>query len=154
MYGFHERTDKAQATVQIHRIGKNSEVFNIGDAIAEASGFALVSSNSARILGFAAETVTMGGSNQTTTMYQLAMIPAYQGMTFECDFDTAVTQATAVGFYAVLTGATGAQQLSASSLSATVGQFRVTKLDPRGEGSTTRVLATPVFTAFSHTTAS
>jgi hypothetical protein len=154
MFGFYDRTANAVTEQQIHRIGKNSEAFTIGDAIAEASGFGIVSLNSSRLLGFSAETITMASNNQTVAQYRVAMIPALPGMEVECDFDAAVTQATAVGFYAVLTGTTGAQKLASASLSATVGQFRVTKLDPRGEGSETRVLATPVFTAFSHTTAS
>lgn len=154
MYGFHERTEKALPTAPIHRIGTNSTQFTIGDAVAETSGLLVVAANSSRILGFANEDKTMASDNATVAKYELSIIPAYPGMEVECDFDAAVTQATAVGFYAVLTGATGVQQLSQASLSATVGQFRVTKLDPRGEGSTTRVLATPAFTGFSHTTAS
>lgn len=154
MFGFHERKDKAVITPQVHRIGKNSEVFEIGDAIQEDSGFALASANSDRIVGFAAETITMAADNETVAKYEIAMLPAYQGVEYECDLDAATTQAASVGFYAVLTGATGAMQLSQSSLSATAGQFRITKLDPRGELSDTRVLCTPVFTAYSHTTAS
>jgi len=154
MYGFHERTDKALAISQIHRVGKNSEVFAIGDAVTEASGVALVASNSARILGFANEVKTMTADNATVAKYELAIIPAYQGMEVECDLNAASTYDACVGFYTILTGTTGAQQLAQASLSATVGQFRITKLDPRGESSTTRVLCTPVFTGFSHTTAS
>lgn len=154
MFGFHPRKDHDGINTQVHRIGKNSEVFTIGDAVTEASGLALVASNSARILGFANEGITMAADNATVAKYQPAFIPAYPGMEVECDLSAASVQASCVGFYTVLTGATGAQQLAQGSLSATVGQFRITKLDPRGEGSTTRVLATPVFTAWSHTTAS
>lgn len=154
MFGFHLRSNEANPQPLIYRIGTNSVQFTIGDAVREASGFAAVGTNSTRIVGFAAEDFTFASTNQTVAMRNLAMIPAYQGVEVECDFDAATTQALSVGFYAVLTGATGAMQLSQSSLSATVGQFRVTKFDPRGESSTVRVLATPVFTAFSHTTAS
>ncbi len=151
MYGFHPRKDTDMVS-QIHRRGKNSEVFAIGDAVQEADGLCLAATNSTRIVGFAAETVTMAADNATVALRELAMTPAFPGMEVECDLAAASTQALCVGFYAVLTGATGAMQLT--TLSTTVGQFRITKFDPRGEGSTTRVLATPVFTAFSHTTAS
>ena len=154
MFGFHFRTEKALPVAPIHRIGKNSEVFAIGDAVTEASGLCLACSTSARVLGFADEVKTMAADNATVAKYELSIIPAYPGMELEADLSAASTQADCVGFYTVLTGATGAMQLNQAVLSATVGQFRITKFDPRGEGSTTRVLCTPVFTAFSHTTAS
>ena len=154
MYGLHVRTGKSVPFEQIHRMGKNSEVIEIGDIIQEENGYALASANSDRVVGIAAETKTFDSDNVTVAKYKLAMVPAYQGIVFEADLDADTTYATAVGFYAVLTGATGAMQLSFSSLSATVGQFRITELDPRGTSSATRVLCTPVFTAFSHTTAS
>lgn len=140
MFGFNLRRDPYDLSDLDDQIGKNSEVFALGDAVVLASGFLRASAAGEAVLGFANQALTMASNNETVAMATVEFVPAYPNRQFECDFSAAVTQATAVGFYADLTGGTGAQQLDQSTLSSTTGQFFVTKLDPRGEGSTTRVL--------------
>lgn len=146
MFGFHVRDERANTSGLINEIGKNSEQFTIGDAVYTNAGFADVAGATQRLLGFANEGKTFASDNETVAQDTLEMVPAYEGFKFECDMSAAITQAD-VGKYATLTGATGAQQLDQTSLSTTVGQFRIAELDPRGESSTTRVLAEVTFRA-------
>lgn len=145
MYGFYLRHNPYAIETQNDTIGTNSEVITDGDALTVTSGLLDVAANSSRLKGFAKKTETMAADNATVAKVAPEYTPALPGMMFEADFNAAVTQATAVDFYTILTGTTGAQQLAQASLSATVGQFKVVKLDPRGEGSTTRVLCQPAF---------
>lgn len=125
-----------------HRVGANSEVFAENDLVCYASGFLEVvdHATSDRITGICKKTVTMASDNQTVAKVQVPFIPLTVDDEFEMDFDAAAAEAN-VGQYFQLAGlATGAQQVSLASASDTVGQIMLTKLDPRGEGSTTRGL--------------
>ena len=123
-----------------YHLGKNSEVFTKGDLIEVASGIAEVADDTAaRAIGIANRTVTMASDNQTVAKVEIDYTPLNENVLFEMDFDAAAAVADQNAFYTI-TGATGAQQVSYASKDAGVGQVQLVKLDPRGEGSTTRGL--------------
>jgi len=125
-----------------HRLGANSEVFAVNDLVCYASGFLEVVDHvtSDRIVGICKKAVTMSATNQTVAKVQVPFIPLTVDDEFEMDLDAAATEANVGQFFQLAGLATGAQQVSFASASATVGQVVLTKLDPRGEGSTTRGL--------------
>ncbi len=122
-----------------YAIGTNSEVFKKGDIISEASGYATLNTGNLNPLGIVNTDKTMASNNETVAKVQVPYIPATTDMTFEMDFDSAETAAYQ-GYLYQLTGTVGAQKVSQSTHSATVGVVKLVKLDPRNEGSTTRGL--------------
>lgn len=116
-------------------VGKNSEVFNIGDLVNLTSGFAeVVDGTTDPINGISKEKKTMASDNQTVAQAKLEYSPI-ENLEFEMEADGTLTQAM-VGHYFTVAGATGVQQVTVSTDSATVGQVQLVALDPRGEGST------------------
>jgi len=125
-----------------HTIGANSEAFTYGDLVTYASGFLEVvdSATADRIDGICKVKKTMASDNQTVLKYEVPYIPLSVDDEFEMELDAAATVANQGQFFTITTGGTGAQTVSFSSASASVGQVVLIKLDPRGEGSTTRGL--------------
>lgn len=120
-------------------LGTNSAQFTDGDVVTETAGFLAVAGANSRPLGIAKLSATMTASNQTVAKQEVPYIPASYELTFEMDFNASAAAAD-VGAFFQLTGATGAQQVNYSTLSATVGPVVLVKLDPRGEGSVVRGL--------------
>lgn len=122
-----------------YAIGTNSEVFNKGEIVSYVSGFLSINTGNLVPAGIVDTAKTMSSSNQTVAKVEVPFLSADQIMTFEMDFDAAETNAYQ-GYFYTITGATGAQKVSQSSHSTTVGIVQLVKLDPRNEGSTTRGL--------------
>lgn len=149
MYGaIYKRSRQGLVEPLDHCIGANSEVFAVGDLVCWASGYLEVvdHATSDRPIGICKKAATMTSSNQTVAKATVPYIPLTPDDEFEMDFDAVATHAN-VGQYFQLAGlATGTQQVSFASASDTVGQVMLVKLDPRGEGSTTRGLFRLVLT--------
>ena len=122
-----------------YAIGTNSEVFNKGEIVSFASGYLTINTGNLVPAGIVDTSKTMASDNVTVAKVQVPFMSADQVMTFEMDFDSAETVAYQCYFYQI-TGATGAQKVSQSTHSTTVGIVQLVKLDPRNEGSTTRGL--------------
>ena len=142
MYGLHLRRPYTGEELE-YEIGKNSEAFADGDPVTRESGYLTVSSAGDRVDGMCVEDKTCAADNVTVAKYKVGFIPANMNDKYEADLSAGSVYASCVGFYANLTGTTGAVQIDQATLSATTGQFRITALDPRGESSTTRVLVSP-----------
>ncbi len=124
-----------------HEIGTNSAVFAVGDLLDLTSGFlSVLGGTTDRPYGICTKTVTMANNNQTVAKATVPFIPLDNDSEFEMDFDAAAAQANVGQFFQMNTGGTGAQTVNFSTASDTVGQLLLTKLDPRGEGSTLRGL--------------
>lgn len=123
-----------------YAVGTNSTQFTKGDILEKNSGFLKVVNGGTDILiGISDYSGTMASDNQTVAKQEVPYIPADRDFLFEMDFDNDAAAADQ-GSYFTITGATGAQQVSYASKSATVGQVVLEKLDPRGEGSVRRGL--------------
>ena len=143
MYGAKFSRSKGGMTEPLdHHVGANSEVFAVGDLVCYASGFLEVVDHvtSDRPIGICKKAVTMASTNQTVAKVQVPFIPLTPDDEFEMDLDAAATAANQGQYFQLAGLATGAQQVSFASASDTVGQVMLVKLDPRGEGSTTRGL--------------
>jgi hypothetical protein len=118
-------------------IGKNSEVFNIADAIyIDTDGFLALTTTSSKVLGYAEEAVTMASDNQTVAKVCPQYIYAHL-IEVKIDTDQAATQ-TDIGAYAdLVTVTTGAQVLNLAAGS--TGQFFVLGIDP---DNTSKVIVT------------
>jgi hypothetical protein len=123
-------------------VGKNSEVFNIGDLVFfNTDGMIeVVDTTLLKIEGISKEKDTMSATNQTVELKTQAYTPVEVDQAeFEMDFDADVT-ATNRGAYYTIAGGTGAQKVTFASASDTVGQVYCVKVDPRGEGDLRRGL--------------
>lgn len=123
-----------------HRIGANSEVFNVNDLVTYASGFLeVVDGTTDRPVGICKKKVTMASDNQTVAQVQVPFIKLTPGDLFEMDFDSVGTEAS-VGMFFLLAGATGAQVVTVGGANAAVGQVLCHKVDPRKESNMLRGL--------------
>lgn len=124
-----------------HEIGTNSAVFAYGDLLDLTSGYlSVLGATTDRPYGICKKTVTMASDNVTVAKVTVPFVPLDMDSEFEMDLDAAATQANVGQFFKMNTGGTGAQTVDFATASDTVGQLVLTKLDPRGDGSTVRGL--------------
>lgn len=119
-------------------IGKNSEVITAGDTLTITSGLLLLGSTTDRIVGVAAKTATMSSSNQTVAKVQPAYVPA-ENTVFLMGTNADLTgNATDVGTYYKLAGATGAIVVDVTSgvQTTTSRVVEIVKVDPLNIGGT------------------
>jgi hypothetical protein len=126
------------SNVRYDIIGNNSEVFAPNDVVSTSSGDLIVATATDVVFGVAIKTATMTSDNETVAKARPGVIPA-EGTVFlmgsNGDF---AGNATDVGAYYKLTGATGAQQVDqASGVQTTTSRIvEIVKVDPRGIGGT------------------
>lgn len=136
-------------------LGKDSEVFAVGDVVTIASGVVkVVAAATDPILGVSTKVATMPATNDT--VYQ-PYIPADGGTVFLMGANATLTDnETSAGVFYGITGATGAQQInvSGSATTTTSRQVVIVKVDPNNVGGTEgpqEALVRFVSTAFSTT---
>lgn len=120
-------------------IGKNSEAIVVGDVLAVVSGLVqVVSAATQPILGVAAKTQTMASDNQTVAKVVPAYTPAEDTVFFMYTNADMTSNATDVGTYYGLTGASGAVVVDKTTgvTTTTSRQVEIVKVDPTGKGGT------------------
>ena len=128
-----------ETDINYSAIGKNSEVIAAGDVLTVASGLVkVVSAATDPILGVAAKTATMASDNQTVAKITPGYIPAENSVFFMYTNGDMTGNATDVGTYYGLTGATGAVVVNQSSgvTTTTSKQVEIVRVDPRNIGGT------------------
>ncbi len=139
LYGakvFQELNNESNARYDI--IGNNSEVFTSGDVVSTSGGDLIVAGATDVVFGVTTKTQTLASDNETVAKVCPPVIPA-EGTVFlmgsNGDF---AGNATDVGTYYKLTGATGAQQVDqASGVQTTTSRVvEIVKVDPRNIGGT------------------
>jgi|ERR1035437_7611516 hypothetical protein len=137
------RTDPQLIGLGYPILGLNSQQLSKVDGVSiDTSGRLILATNSSRIHGFSNDDRTMTSDNETVAKVCPQYVPAFDTEIF-ITADQAVVQ-TQVGdyvVYAVVT--TGIQTVSASTSSATVGQFEVLGFDPYKDGTTTLAVVAP-----------
>lgn len=141
----------------IYGIGKNSIIFTIGDAVRwNTSGFLDLVDSTEQVAGIVVSAVdtnglpvatdsgttntwTMGGSNQTITLNELAIIPAFPHYAFSCDTDTTMTESDFGKYFNINSTSDG---IITSGESDTIGTliFQLIGLDPDGDGDASKGL--------------
>jgi hypothetical protein len=120
-------------------IGNNSEVFHVGDIVSTSGGDLIVAGVTDVVFGVALKTQTMASDNETVAKICPGFTEGQPDTIFlmgsNGDF---AGNATDVGTYYKLTGATGAQQVDqASGVQTTTSRIvEIVKVDPRGLGGT------------------
>lgn len=118
-------------------IAKNSEAFAKADPVTiDSSGWLIVSTAGAKIIGYAMEAFTAAADNQTVAK-KSPLCAVARGQLMVYTSDQACTQ-TDIGAYADLAGTTGAMTVNLAAGSS--GQFIVRAFDPDRDGSTTKVV--------------
>lgn len=120
-------------------IGKNSEVFAIGDILTLGTDGIYVAGATDSIIGVAAEAATMTATNETVKLYKPAYIPIDQDTEFLMGTNSDMSALTSVGaYYSLVAGGTGAQQVDTNGGAKTTTNRVVicTAVDPNGIGGT------------------
>lgn len=120
-------------------IGKNSEVFTLGDILTvDASNGLKVAGATDPVVGVAQKTVTMASNNETVAKVTPSYIPVDQSYEFLMGTNSDLSALTSVGAYYKLTGTTGAQQVDVTSgVQTTTNRVVVcTAVDPKKLGGT------------------
>ena len=120
-------------------IGKNSEVFAVGDILTIDSSNGLeVAGATDSVIGVSAFAGTMAGTNQTVAKVKPAYVPIDMDTEFLMGCNLALTPLTSVGaYYSLVAGGTGAQQVDVNTGVRTTTNRVVmcTKVDPDGLGT-------------------
>ena len=120
-------------------IGKNSEVFAVGDILTiDASHGLKVAGATDSIIGISATAATMTATNETVALVTPAYVPIDQDTEFFMGCNLALTPLTSVGaYYSLVAGGTGAQQVdvNAGVRTTTNRVVMCTKVDPYGLGT-------------------
>lgn len=120
-------------------IGKNSEVFAVGDPVTITAGVALVAGTTNTVFGIAVKAQTMSATNATVAKVYPALLPVYPDQIFLMGTNADLTgNATDVGKYYQLTGTTGAVKVDVSNgvVGTTSRVVEIVKVDPFTEGGT------------------
>ena len=128
-----------ETNIRYDAIGKNSEVFTVGDLVTVSSGvMKVVSGLTERVFGVCQKTVTMASDNQTVAKVKVPYIPANPDDVWFMGVSQNLTgDATDVGTYYGYTGTTGVQQVLGSGVqTGTSRQFMIVKVDPYKVGGT------------------
>ena len=116
-------------------LGKDSEVFAVGDVLGLVSGVLLVNTGTTAVIyGVATKAATMPATNDAT---YVPYIPVTDTSIFLMGTNSALTDnETHAGTYYGLTGATGVMQVNVSggATTTTSRQVEIVKVDPRGIG--------------------
>lgn len=118
-------------------IGKNSEVFTLGDPVTYASGALLVAGTTNAIAGVVAQTVTMTSTNGTVAKVQPGYIPASEDTVFLMGTNSDLTSNFIdPGTFYKLTGTTGVVQVDVASgvQTTTSRNVMIKQVDPQGIG--------------------
>jgi hypothetical protein len=124
------------SSLRYDTLGKDSEVFAVGDVITIASGVLKVAGATDTVIGVSAKAQTMAATNDT--VYQ-PFIPVAMNSIFlmGCNADLTDNE-TDGGTYYKITGLTGAQYVDVTSgVQATTARIvEIVKVDPFNEGTT------------------
>lgn len=129
--------NRSESDVRYDTIGKNSEVFTVGDLVGLSSGVLLVQTTS--VIGVIVKTVTMASTNQTVAKVTPGYTPIDNNTILLMGTDSDLTgNATDGGTYYMVTGATNAQKVkvSAGVTATTLRTVEIVKVDPFNEGGT------------------
>lgn len=119
-------------------IGNNSEAFTDGDIVSTSGGDLIVAGVTDVVYGVVRKTQTLASDNETVAKIAPAVIPAEDTVFLMGTNSDLTGNATDVGTYYKLTGATGAQQVDvASGVQTTTSRIvEIVKVDPRNIGGT------------------
>ena len=118
-------------------IGKNSEVFAVGDPVTVTSGVMLVATATSTIWGIAQKVQTMTSTNQTVALVYPTYMPVQENMVFLMGTNADLTgNATDAGTFYKLTGTTGAVLVDVvSGVQTTTSKIvEIIKVDPNSVG--------------------
>ncbi len=130
------QTEANPVNFRYDTLGKDSEVFAVGDLVTISSGVMSVALATSVIFGVAMKAQTMGATNDT--VYP-PYIPVQENMTFLMGANGDFTDnETDGGTYYKLTGTTGAMQVDqASGVQTTTSKIvEIVKVDPNSVGGT------------------
>ena len=128
-----------ETDIRYDAIGKNSEAIVVGDVLTVASGLVkVVAAATDAIYGVAAKTATMASDNQTVAKIAPGYVPAEDTVFFMYTNADLTGNATNVGTFYGLTGASGAVLVDVTSgvTTTTSRQVEIVKVDPTGKGGT------------------
>lgn len=130
--------NRNETDVRYDIIGKNSEVFAVGDPVTVASGVLKVAGATDTIVGYAVKAQTMASNNQTVApIVYPGYVPVDNNTIFLMGSNGDFTgNATDAGTYYKLTGTTGAVQVDQASGVQTGANriVEIVKVDPFGDG--------------------
>lgn len=132
--------NRNESDIRYDMLGKNSEVFNVGDLVTVASGVLLVGTSPC--VGVAVKKQTMGPTNQTSgvlTQVYPGYIPVDNNTIFLMNTNSDLTgNATNGGTYYSVTGTTGAQKVDVTRgvVTGAARCVEIVKVDPYGYGGT------------------
>jgi hypothetical protein len=120
-------------------IGKNSEVFAVGDILTLGTDGLYVAGATDSVIGVAATTATMASTNETVAKVKPSYIPISMDYEFLMGTNSDMSALTSVGaYYSLVAGGTGAQQVDTNGGAKTTTNRVVicTAVDPSGLGGT------------------
>ena len=121
-------------------IGKNSEVFAIGDVLTmDASHGLKVAGATDSVMGISATSATMASNNETVAKVTPSYTPINQDYEFLMGTNADLSALTSIGaYYKLVAGGTGAQQVDVNAGVQTTSNRVVicTGVDPQGLGGT------------------
>ena len=147
-----QQTNQNESDYRYDTLGKNSEVFAVGDllTVTGTAGVLKVAGATDVIVGISAKAQTMSSTNQTVAKVYPAYIPISTDTIFLMGCNTALTgNATDGGTYYKITGTTGVQQVDTTSgvQTTTSRVVEIVKVDPNQAGDLTqaavRIIKTP-----------
>jgi hypothetical protein len=157
-FNFRKNLDgSSQTPALLYGIGKNSVVFTVGDTVRfNTSGFIDLATTTEQVYGIVAgvvdskgipvafdsgaiQTWTMASDNQTVSMKQVAVIPAFGHYAFSADSDTTIEQASLGKYFALNSTSDG---IVTSGESDTIGSLdcQLVGLDPDGDADASKGL--------------
>ncbi len=120
-------------------IGKNSEVFAVGDILTLGTDGLYVAGATDSIIGVSATKATMSATNETVALVKPSYVPIDQETEFLMGTNSDMSALTSVGaYYSLVAGGTGAQQVDTNAGARTTTNRVVicTAVDPQGIGGT------------------
>lgn len=144
-----------QAPAELHLIGANSVVFQVGDLIrVNTSGFAALVTTGDLVLGVVTgvhdkngkaidpdsgttDTYTMASDNQTVAMKKVQYIPALQDHLFYNDADGSLAQANLMMYFGV-DDENNADTASVAPSDSTLNTLRLVEIDPDNDGDASK----------------
>ena len=120
-------------------IGRNSEVFAVGDILTAGSDGIYVAGATDSVVGISNVKATMTSTNETVALVKPSYIPIDQDYEFLMGTNSDMSALTSVGvYYKLVAGGTGAQQVDTNAGAQTTTNRVVicTTVDPGGIGGT------------------
>lgn len=128
-----------ETNLTYNEIGKNSEVFTLGDFLTDgANGLAVAGATDA-VIGICAKTQTMTATNETAAKVYPAYNPIDQDYDYLCGCNGNLDALASPGIFYKLAGTTGAMQVDVNSGAQTTSNRVVvcTGVDPLKTGTLT-----------------